>query len=116
MARFGGYGYLFGYPDEAVNFFVAAAAEEEFTGKFVERDFYSAPTVSKSTNGFVWAVPKNNVETESERMIKNRATRIYNEYRARREKYIGENKKGAVELLRDWFCAEAGKCLPPNAF
>ena len=112
-ARFGGYGYLFGYPEYAVNFFVSAAAEEEFTGKFVERDFYSAPTFSRPTNGFVWATPKNHSENADDKTIREKTARIFAEYKTRREKYIGEGKKGAVEMLRDWFCAANGKCAPP---
>ena len=112
-ARFGGYGYLFGYPEYAINFFVAAAAEEDFTGKFVERDFYSIPTVSRPTNGFVWATAKNHAENESDKAVRQRAARILSEYRTRREKYIGAEKRGASELLRDWFCAGSGKCSSP---
>ncbi len=112
-ARFGGYGYLFGYPEYAVNFFVNAAAEEEFTGEFVERDFYSVPTFSRPTNGFVWATAKNHVENEADKAIKEKAARIFNEYKMRRVRYIGENKKGVIELIRDWFCTANGTCSPP---
>lgn len=100
--RFGGYGYLFGYPDYAVSFFVAAGAEEELTGKFVERDFYSIETFSRPTNGFVWAVPKNHAENEIDRAVKQKAAQIFNEYKRRRAEYIGEGKRGVVEMMRDW--------------
>jgi hypothetical protein len=62
-ARFGGYGYLSGYPDYAVEFFVRASDEEEFSGKFVERSFQSLPTFA-GEHRFVYAVPKNHVENE----------------------------------------------------
>jgi hypothetical protein len=101
-ARFGGYGYLFGYPDYAVRFFVQAADEEEFSGKFVERDFYSIPTFSNPTNRFVYAVPKGHVENETDKALKAKALQIFEEYKTRREKYIGEGKKGVVEMMRDW--------------
>jgi hypothetical protein len=101
-ARFGGYGYLFGYPDYAVNFFVAAAAEEEFTGRFVERDFYSIETFARPTNGFVWATPKNHAENEADKAIKDKAAKIFAEYKRRRAEYVGEGKKGVVEMMRDW--------------
>jgi hypothetical protein len=109
-ARFGGYGYLFGYPDYAVEFFVRAADSEEFTGKFVERDFYSVPTFSRPTNGFVWAVPKNHAENEIDKAIRAEAAKIYAEYKTRRERYIGAGKKGVVEMMRDWFCGEKAIC------
>lgn len=113
-ARFGGYGYLFGYPDYAVRFFVEAAAEEEFTGRFVERDFLSIPTVKSEKNGFVYAVPKGYREAEADENLRAKAMRIFTSYQRRRAKYVGEGKKGVVEMVRDWFCA-AEKCSPRNA-
>lgn len=114
-ARFGGYGYLFGYPDYAVNFFVQSSAGEEFTGRFVERDFLSLPTFSSPTNRFVYAVPKGHIPNEADKALKANTEKIFNEYKIRREKYIGDGKKGVVEMLRDWFCDEKGACSPNNA-
>lgn len=114
-ARFGGYGYLFGYPDYAVQFFVEAAGREEFTGKFVERDFLSIPTVASEKNGFVYAVPKNYAEQEVDKDLRARAERIYTSYKKRRAEYIGEGKKGASEMLRDWFCDSKNMCSPSGA-
>lgn len=114
-ARFGGYGYLFGYPDTAVQFFVEAAAKEGFTGKFVERDFLSIPTVASEKNGFVYAVPKGYAETEIDKNLRARATRIYTSYKKRRAEYIGEGKKGASAMLRDWFCDSKNVCSPARA-
>jgi hypothetical protein len=113
-ARNAGYGYLFGYPDNAVRFFVEAANEENLTGKFVERDFYSIPTFARETNGFVYAVPKNYAERETDKNLRARAERILSAYKKRRAEYVGEGKRGVVEMLRDWFCA-AGKCSPQTA-
>lgn len=108
-ARFGGYGYLFGYPDYAVRFFVQAADEEEFSGKFVERDFYSISTFENEKNRFVYAVPKGHKETEFDLNLKRNAEKILADYKTRRKKYVGDGKKGVVEMLRDWFCKD-GKC------
>lgn len=109
-ARFGGYGYLFGYPDYAVRFFVQAADEEAFSGKFVERDFFSSPTFSSPKNGFVYAVPKGQTETEADKNLKAKAGKIFEDYSKRREQYIGEGKKGVLELIRDMLCDSSGKC------
>ena len=109
-ARFGGYGYLFGYPDYAIRFFVEAADEEDFSGKFVERDFFSNPTFSSPKNGFVYAVPKGQTETEVDKALKTKAMKIFEDYQIRREKYIGEGKKGVTEMLRDWLCDEKKSC------
>lgn len=113
-ARFAGYGYLFGYPDHAVRFFVEAANEEELTGRFVERDFYSIATVTSDTNRFVFAVPKGHKETEADRRLKERAELVLAEYRKRRGEYIGEDRAGVVEMLRDWFCGKDGECSIPR--
>jgi hypothetical protein len=114
-ARFGGYGYLFGYPDYAVRFFVAAADEEELTGKFVERDFYSIPTFGRERNSFVYAVPKGHAENETDKLLRARAEKIFAEYKRRRAEYIGDGKKGVVAMLRDWFCDAKGNCSPGKA-
>lgn len=113
-ARFGGYGYLFGYPDYAVKFFVQASDEEKFTGKFVERSFITLPTFA-GANRFVYAVPKNYTETEIDKALRAKADRIFNEYKRRRAEYIGEGKKGVVEMMRDWLCASQNSCSPINA-
>jgi hypothetical protein len=72
-ARNAGYGYLFGYPDNAVRFFVEAANEEDLTGKFVERSFISIPTFARETNAFVYAVPKNYTEQEVDKNLRAKA-------------------------------------------
>ncbi len=114
--RFAGYGYLFGYPEHAVRFFVEAANEEEFTGKFVERDFYSIGTFAGDTNRFVFAVPKGQKEGEEDAALKRRAQEVFAEFRTGLARFIGEGKAGAVELLRDWFCDEAGRCDPTRNY
>lgn len=113
-ARFGGYGFLFGYPDYAVEFFVKSSEEEEFSGKFVERDFYSLPTFV-GENRFVYAVPKGHVENETDRVLRGKAEQIFNEYKRRRAAYIGPGKKGVVAMMRDWFCISQNQCSPITA-
>jgi hypothetical protein len=100
--RWRGYGYLFGFPLYAVDFFVTAGEEEQRTGKFVEREFYSIPVFVAEKRHFVWAVPKGHDEREEDRAIKSRAALILAEYQKRRARYIGPGKKGVVKMLRDW--------------
>ncbi|MBK7709079.1 MAG: hypothetical protein IPJ30_25835 [Acidobacteria bacterium] len=114
-ARFAGYGYLFGYPDHAVRFFVQAADEEVFSGKFISRDFISIPTFARETNNFVYAVPKGHMENDADKALKARAAPILAAYKKRRGEYVGDGKKGVVEMLRDWFCDGRGQCSPANA-
>lgn len=110
-ARFGGYGYLFGYPDYAVNFFVQAADSENFTGQFVERDFYALPTVAGETGRFVWAVPHGHRENAADQALKERAAKILADYRERRARFIGPGKPGVVALLRQWWDNGKGWCV-----
>jgi hypothetical protein len=112
--RFAGYGYLFGYPEHAVEFFVNAANKEELTGRFVERSFYSIDTFASKANRFVFAVPKGQEERTEDAELKKRAESVLAEYKARRARFIGEGKPGVAELLRDWFCEKGGKCDPAS--
>lgn len=97
-----------------MRFFVEAANEEDLTGKFVERGFVSIPTFARATNAFVYAVPKNYAEQESDKNLRARAERILAAYKKRRAEYVGAGKKGVIEMLRDWFC-DKEKCSPQNA-
>jgi hypothetical protein len=110
--RWRGFGYLFGYPLYAVDFFVSAGEEKQRTGKFVERDFYSLPTFVAAERQFVWAVPKGHEEREEDRAIKSRAALILAEYQKRRARYIGPGKRGVVKMLRDWL-NDDGACRSP---
>lgn len=110
--RFRGLGYLFGYPDYAVDFFVAAAKQQAFNGVFVTRDFISMPTFARAERGVVYAVEKGAGERDEDKKLRARLGEILAEYRKRRESYVGEGKPGIVELLRDWFC-EGGQCRVP---
>lgn len=71
--RFRGYGYLYGYPAYAVDFFVEAAKSQSETGDFVERDFMQMPVVSGRTGTFVYAVPKGHEKNEIDKEIERRA-------------------------------------------
>jgi hypothetical protein len=86
---------------DAVDFFVAAGGEEERTGKFVERDFYSIQTFVAAERHFVWAVPKGHEERKEDRAIKSRAASILAEYQKRRARYVGPGKHCVVKMLRD---------------
>lgn len=112
-ARWRGQGYLFGFPDYAVDFFVQAGEEQEKSGQFVKRDFYSVPVFSGGEHRFVWAVPVGHQQREEDRAIKQAAAQILAEYKTRRARYIGEGKPGVVKLLRDWFASERGLASSP---
>lgn len=98
-----GYGYLFGYPKHAVDFFVESEESRRHSGKFVERDFLSIPVFEAPTSRFVYAVPKGHVPTAEDRALKERAAPILAYYQHLRPRFIGEGKPGVVALLREWF-------------
>ena len=112
-ARWRGYGYLFGYPDAAVDFFVTAGTSQAETGKFVERDFRHIPTQTRATGGFTWAVPRGSAETDEEKHLRTRALAVLEDYRARRARLIGEGKPGVVALLRELTAQPAWKAAAP---
>lgn len=115
VARYQGYGYLYGYPEYAVEYFAEAEITRERTEERVARDFYSIPTYARPEGAYAWAVPKGHVENEADRRILDKAKAVLEEYRRRRERYIGEGKPGVVELLRDWFDDGTGRCDPGRA-
>ena len=110
-------GYLFGYPDHAVDFFVGADLDgsKSTDRKLVPRDFLTVPTVAAESHKFVWAVPKGHQPNDEDRAIMAQAEPILAEYRRRRRFYIGAGKPGVVALLRDWFDDGYGRCSPENA-
>jgi len=110
-----GYGYLFGYPDHAVDFFVQADDEGRKTKQLVPRDFLHIPTFESPTNRFVYAVPKGHQANEADLDLKKKAEPILAYYRKQREKYVGEGKPGVVALLRDWFDDGKGRCSSATA-
>lgn len=114
-ARVRGLGYLFGYPQHAVDFFATASEKQAKSGKLVPRDFFQIPTFASPTGRFVYAVPKGYKEAEVDRQLRLRAQSILTAYKERRARYIGEGKPGVVALLRDWMDDGTGHCSPENA-
>jgi hypothetical protein len=115
-ARLRGYGYFFGYPDYAVDFFVTAADEQKATGTLVPRDFLSLPT-ARGERRFVYATPKEHQENEADRALKAGVDRVFRDYMARRARHITNNDSSNVlNLVREWFDDGRGGVKPSNAF
>ncbi|MEM6327494.1 MAG: hypothetical protein AAF791_10285 [Bacteroidota bacterium] len=101
--RWRGYGYLFGYPEAAITFFVEAGREADSTGQFVSRDFISAPVYARETGHFTWAVPQGHVLTEADSLRLGAAADLLGAYRLRRPAYLrADSTVRAADLLRDW--------------
>ncbi|MCH8494467.1 MAG: hypothetical protein LAT57_02390 [Balneolales bacterium] len=97
--RFRGYGYLYGYPPHAVDFFVDAAREQQDTGDFVTRDFVQIPAYIRETGAFVYAVPKGHELNEIDEQLKNNATKTLEKYRALRENNSIEHPEKLIRYL-----------------
>lgn len=81
--RWRGYGYLFGYPADAVDFFVEAglAAEDGgAVGPGKDRRFIQIPTHAAEVGHFTYAVPRDHVRTAADEAIASEAKRILAAY------------------------------------
>ncbi len=105
--RWRGYGYLFGYPDPAVDFFVEAGILGDSLKQVVPRDFRRIETYHKwpaerggppTQSTFVYAVPKDAADSQEDIALRERAAPIYAEYLRRRQDRPGEFAK----ILRRW--------------
>jgi hypothetical protein len=110
-----GYGYFFGYPDYAVEFFTDSEEERRRTKQLVPRDFRSIPTFERESHAFVYAVPKGSEERPEDVALRKRAAPILRKYRELRAKYVGDGKPGIVALIRDWMDDGKGQCSPATA-
>ena len=83
------YGYLFGYPAYAVDFFVEGqqTQEKDTARKLVPRDFFAIPVYAGNSGYFTYAMPKGYKPTEVDSAIYRRAAATLNRYKALREKY-----------------------------
>ena len=79
--RWRSYGYLFGYPNDAVDFFVDAGIEQDSTRQFVPRDFRQIPVFAGPTGHFVYAVPKGRPWSASDSTLLFRSTQVLDRYK-----------------------------------
>lgn len=90
--RWRSYGYLFGYPSYAVDFFVEAGKQQDSTGKFVERDFFAIPVQAGNAGYFTYAIPQAHSAGKTDSAILLKATQTLNNYLTKRETI----KKGSL--------------------
>jgi hypothetical protein len=113
-ARWRGYGLLFGYPDDAVDFFVRAGIEGDSTRAIVPRDFRRIDTYRRfpaardeppTLSTFVYAVPKGAPESVADRALREAAAPIYARYVRERTRFVVGDSAGALVLWREWLSA-----------
>lgn len=97
--RWRGYGYLFGYPDNAVDFFVQAGKEEDSTGKFVKRKFFHIPVNAAPSGYFTYAVPQNYQTTAGDSAIHKAGIKSLNRYKSIKSKY---QQKASMQAVKLW--------------
>lgn len=102
--RYRAYGYLFGYPRHAVDFFVRASQQERQSGEFVERSFFQIPVHMRQGGYFTYALPKDFQPLPVDSTTYRQAAVILETYRDLRPRYI--DKKGhydPIRLFRKWW-------------
>ena len=98
--RFRSYGYLFGYPEHAVTFYVEASIIDDEKGTFVKRDFFQIPVFSGPKGHFVYAYPKGTIPGTLDEAIKARAEYALRNYEQARPVYQRpDGSLKAYELL-----------------
>jgi len=84
------YGYLFGYPAYAVDFFVEAnkMQQADVNKKIVPRNFFAIPVFAGSQGYFTYAMPKSYQPNELDSAIYRKAENTLNQYRQLRSSYL----------------------------
>lgn len=99
--RWRGYGYLFGYPSHAVDFFVEAGRSQDSTGQFVQRNFFHIPVYAGEQGHFTYALPKEYKPQSTDSLLYTNAMIVLTRYKAVRAKYVSEKGFNAVKLWHD---------------
>jgi hypothetical protein len=94
------YGYLFGYPEYAVDFFVEAnkMQESDPNKKMVGRNFFAIPVYAGNQGFFTYAMPKTYQPNNVDSSIYKNAANTLNKYKVIREKYISTAGLKALDL------------------
>jgi hypothetical protein len=79
--RWRSYGYLFGYPDYAVDFFVQSGQIQDSTKEFVKRDFFQIPVFASKSGHFTYAIPKGHQTSQIDSIIYYKAKETLEKYK-----------------------------------
>ncbi|MCU0375336.1 MAG: hypothetical protein MUF24_08515 [Chitinophagaceae bacterium] len=98
--RWRGYGFLFGYPLHAVNFFVEAGKSQDSTKKFVERQFFNIPVYGGNSGYFTYALPKTYTPAEADSAIYRVAAQTLSSYKALRAHWLRRKTLPVAKIWR----------------
>lgn len=103
--RYRGYGYLFGYPDYAVDFFTEASYQANVAKQFQPRKFFQIPVHARKDGYFVYAYPENHTPAaDVDSAIYYKARNVLENYEKIREKYMdADGTIRAYQLLLDHY-------------
>lgn len=109
--RYRAYGYLFGYPPYAVDFFVESTLKTEAdpAKKLVPRDFFSIPVFAGKSGFFTYAMPKGHRPGAEDSTLYNKAAQTLERYKNIRSQYNSANGFRATALWMDWNASKRGK-------
>lgn len=96
--RWRSYGYLFGYPDYAVDFFVEAGKTQDSTSQFVKRDFFQIPVYASEKGYFTYAIPQGHTPGATDSLIHQQAGGVLQGYKIARPKYRYDSGLKATKL------------------
>ena len=96
--RWRSYGYLFGYPDYAVDFFVAAGKQQDSTKEFVKRDFFQIPVYAADKGHFTYAIPKGQLPAAQDSIVYFKAITTLKKYKKMRIRFYKKGKHSPVKL------------------
>ena len=102
--RYRAYGYLFGYPPYAVDFFVESTLKTEAdpAKKLVPRDFFQVPVFAGKSGYFTYAMPKGHQPGAQDSTLYNKAVQTLERYKNMRPQYISKGGFRATALWMDW--------------
>ena len=99
-----GYGYLFGYPDYAVDFFVDDAVRRSQKKESLPREFFQIPVYAGDKGYFVYTYPKDHKPAPAvDSAIYNKAGKILEDYKKIRDSYMNTDSTiRAYQLLIEY--------------
>ncbi len=97
--RLRGFGYLFGYPNHAVDFYTEAEYTNETKKEFVKRKFFQIPTFERESGYFVYAYPADYTpKAETDSALYHKSVEVLNHFKSIRPQFTKED--GSLNALK----------------